>query len=310
MNLNEALAVKTEKRMSAVAAADVRRAQLHALVPRIAVIDAEISELPFKVLQGGDIEALRKNTESLIAERERLLKANGFDADYDEPVFECAKCRDSGYTEGLKLCDCVKKLALSTAYAESSILARGLADKSFDNFIMDYYKTDERGIMNDVLAYCKKYAESFPPRGISGLLFTGGTGLGKTHLSAAIANVVANNGHYTVYETAQQIIDTCDGVRFNKLPVAEKEKYENCELLLIDDLGAECRTGFSVAAVCNLIDLRMVNGRQTVISTNLAPKEISSVYGERLLSRLLGEFRVIKFVGSDIRMQKISGGKR
>ena len=310
MNLNEALDVKTRKRIAAIEAADERRARLHLLVPRIAVIDAEIAEMPLKIFNGGDIDALRKSTESLVAERERLLEANGFDVGYDEPVFECEKCRDSGYVEGLKICDCVKKLAVSTGYAESSVLARGLASKSFDNFDTGYYNPEDRGTMDEVLAYCKKYAENFPPHGISGLLFTGGTGLGKTHLSAAIANTAAGNGHYTVYETAQQIADTCDGVRFNKLPAAEKEKYERCELLLIDDLGAECKTNYSVAALSNLIDLRMVNGRQTVVSTNLTPKELSASYGERLLSRLLGEFRLIRFVGSDIRMQKLAGGKR
>ena len=78
-------------------------------------------------------------------------------------------------------------------------------------------------------------------------------------------------------------------------------------MLIIDDLGAECLTQYSVSAITSLIDLRIVNGRKTIISTNLTLESLRKTYGERLNSRLLGEFRVLKFVGKDIRMQKIKG---
>ena len=311
MNINEAIALKTEQRTAAVDAADKKRAELHAVIPRVRAIDAEIASIPLRVFDGADIALMRAESEKLNAERERLLLAHGFSADYDEPVFECPLCRDSGYTEGLKLCSCVKKLLHSSSYGESSILARGLSGKSFDNFSLDYFSSDkaQRERMSEVLSACRKYASSFPVPGFCGMVLYGGTGLGKTHLSAAVANAVAANGHYVVYETAQQISDTFDGVRFNKLAPEEKEKYEKCELLLIDDLGAECRTNYSVATLSNLLDLRMVNGRQTVVSTNLTPQEIRKNYGERVFSRLMGEFKVLRFVGNDVRLQKIVGEK-
>ena len=130
--------------------------------------------------------------------------------------------------------------------------------------------------------------------------------LGKTHLSAAIANVIAGKGMSVIYESAQQIFDTCDAVRFNRMDISERTKYENCKLLIIDDLGAECITQYSVSAMTSLIDLRIVNGRKTIISTNLTPAAIRKTYGERMFSRLFGEFRVLQFSGKDIRMQKIN----
>lgn len=310
MRITEAMDIKYDQRRAAVEAADARRLELHSLLPRVREIDAVIADLPLRVMNGGDIDALRAETERLNAERDRILASAGFDVDYDAPRFECPICRDSGYTDGLKICDCVKKLMASTRYTENSSLARGLAGKGFGDFSLDYYSANsaDRGTMAEIFNACRKYAENFPPKNICGLLLTGGTGLGKTHLSAAIANQVSAGGYYTVYETAQQIFDTFDGVRFNKLPADEKDKYEKCELLLIDDLGSECKTNYSVATICNLIDLRMVNGRQTVISTNLTPQDIRKQYGERLFSRLMGEFKLLKFVGNDIRMQKITGG--
>lgn len=309
MQINEAFAIKTEKRREAIERADKKRAELHAAVPRIAQIDKAIAAIPLRALNGEKTEELRAESEELNAERARLLAAHGFAPDCDEPVFECKLCGDSGYTEGLKLCPCIKKMLAESRFAESK-LARGLADKTFDNFTLEYCAGEaERAKTAEIKSACEKYAAQFPAKDYRGLLLFGGTGLGKTHLSAAIAGAVAARGYYTVYEAAQQIFDTFDGVRFNKLDRAEKDKYEKCALLIIDDLGAECQTSYSVATIANLIDLRMVNGLQTVISTNLTLPALRKTYGDRVFSRLLGEFRVLQFVGSDVRMKKIAGDR-
>ena len=143
----------------------------------------------------------------------------------------------------------------------------------------------------------------------AGLLFLGGTGLGKTHLTAAIANVVSAKGLSVIYESAQQIFDTIEAVRFNRADISERKKYENCALLIIDDLGAECMSQYSVSAITSIIDMRIVNGKKTLISSNLNPNGLKKTYGERLYSRVLGEFRNLSFLGRDIRLQKVKGVK-
>ncbi len=308
MNINQALSIKNEKRIALLDEASKKRDELHSRIPRIKQIDKQIEAFAFRLLSGESAEVLKAESVSLNEERARLLSAYGYTADYDEPKFECTLCNDSGYADGLKLCDCVKALAASESYQESH-LAGGLSGKSFENFSLSYFSEEngERKKMQDILNGCIKYAENFPNDDSAGLIFFGGTGLGKTHLSAAIGNKVASKGVSVIYESAQQIFDTVDAVRFNRLDISERKKYENCGLLIIDDLGAECITQYSVSAITSLIDLRIVNGRKTVISTNLSPAMIRKTYGERLLSRLLGEFRVLQFVGKDIRMQKIKG---
>ncbi len=304
MTLNEAINIKTEKRMAAIEEAEGRRGELHIKIPQIAQLDKAIRGIPLRMIGGEDPQKLKEESKALRARRQELLLAYGYSPDYDEPKFECQKCNDGGYV-GLKLCGCVRALVAEKKYSESR-LAGGLLGKTFESFSLSYYEGEERKKMEGILNGCKKYAENFSKDSFAGLLFRGGTGLGKTHLSAAIANVIAGKGMSVIYESAQQIFDTCDAVRFRQMDISQREKYENCNLLIIDDLGAECITPYSVSSMTSLIDLRIVNGRKTIISTNLTLEAIRKTYGERMFSRLVGEFRVLQFTGKDIRMQKIN----
>ncbi|MBO5869135.1 MAG: ATP-binding protein [Clostridia bacterium] len=306
MTLNEALRIKNDKRMAEMNESDKRRAELHAVVPRIKEIDLLLDNMPLRLLGGENAEIIRAEDENLRSERARLLEATGFAPDYDMPKFDCPECNDGGYC-GLKLCQCIKNMLSADNYQKST-LAGGLVGKTFDVFSLDYYtEGSERQQMEIVLNVCKKYAENFPKFDSAGMLFLGGTGLGKTHLSAAIANSLSTRGISVVYESAQQIFDTVDAVRFNRMDISERKKYETCSLLIIDDLGAECITQYSISSITSLIDLRIVNGKKTIISSNLSLANIKKTYGERLFSRLLGEYHVLQFVGKDIRMMKNKG---
>jgi len=306
MKLNDALNIKTEKRIAAIKHAEELRAELHARLPRIYEIDTLIQSIPMRMLAGENSDALKNETAILHEERIRILSACGYEPDYDVPKFECPDCNDGGYI-GLKLCHCVKAMLASENYQESK-LAGGLLGKTFDNFSLDYYaEGEERERMGQIVTACKKFAAAFPDNSYNGIFFYGGTGLGKTHLSAAIAQEIVAKGYSVIYESAQQIYDTLDAVRFNRLDLSERKKYETCSLLIIDDLGAECISQYSISALTSLIDLRIVNGKKTIISSNLDHNGIKKTYNERLYSRLLGEFRVLRFMGKDIRMQKIKG---
>ena len=160
MKLNEALSIKTEKRIAALDESDRRRAELHARFPRVKEIDILLREIPMRSLVGESVEALRAESDSLSAERERILALCGYEKDFDVPKFECADCNDGGYC-GIKLCHCVRELMTVENYRASS-LAGGLLDKTFDSFSLSYYQGADRDQMETVLAGCKLYAERFP----------------------------------------------------------------------------------------------------------------------------------------------------
>ena len=155
---------------------------------------------------------------------------------------------------------------------------------------------------------CKKYAEGFTPTA-GNLLFNGGTGLGKTMLSACIATAVAEKGFSVAYETAGHLFSKLERDRFrpDEESAAEVKKLAVCDLLIIDDLGTEMPGNFTVAALYNLVNDRLLAGKPMVISTNLNVDEMSRRYSPQIASRLHGGFTGLTFVGEDIRILKNRG---
>ena len=139
-----------------------------------------------------------------------------------------------------------------------------------------------------------------------GLLFWGDVGTGKSFLAACIANGLLDQGVSVWMTNFTWILN-----KLSDLQVKERCQYiasfGKVDLLIIDDLGTENTTAFSTAAIGSLIDLRIVAAKQTVISTNFTFDDIKKTYGERIFSRLMGEYRVLALSGCDIRTQKIKG---
>ena len=149
---------------------------------------------------------------------------------------------------------------------------------------------------------CRRYAMSFSPNS-GNLLFVGGTGLGKTFLSACIARAVADRGYSVVYETAGHLFSKMEQAKFGGNEEARKEiqKYNECDLLILDDLGTEMPGQFVTAALYGLLNDRILYNQPMVISTNLNVDEISRRYSPQIASRLLGEYQWLHFRGTDIR---------
>ncbi len=260
------------------------------------------------------LRALQEENEELLSVRGEMLTRAGYPADYLNLKYECADCRDTGFCDnGTKLCSCMRRALVLAGY-ESGGIGALLAKQTFENFSLDYYTDgDDRAVMAQNFDVAKQYVEKFSCERAQNLLFFGQTGLGKTHLSTAIAKELIDRGFDVVYETAQNVFSDFEDEKFNRAynSGAEEKKtdrYFSCDCLILDDLGAELSNQFTASCLYNLINNRMNAGQSTVISTNLTHPEIEKRYTQRVLSRLLGTYRNMKFVGRDIRMMKIARG--
>ena len=287
-------------------------------LPRLREIDIELRRTMAQAaqaafLQGSDgrelLEQAKQQNLALQQERQ-MLAETCFEPGYldDSPL--CHICGGTGYV-GSNMCECLRELCRQEQKKEVSILS-GSTD-SFQKFRLDYYPdridpkygASPRTIMERNFQCCRRYALSFS--GDAGnLLFVGGTGLGKTFLSACIARTVADRGFSVAYETANHLFGKLEQAKFNPSEEARREadRLLTCDLLIIDDLGTEMPGQFVTAALYSLLNDRLLAGKPMVISTNLNVEEMNRRYSPQIASRLHGSFQRLTFVGEDIRVLK------
>ena len=141
----------------------------------------------------------------------------------------------------------------------------------------------------------------------------GPVGTGKTHLCSAIANYVLQAGLDVVYLKIGTMLDLIRECKYNfekneKLSTEQLQNLYRVSLLIIDDLGTEVSTDFVREQLFYLFDERINYRLPWVISTNLSPNEIGTMYEDRLSDRIIGTSRVLKFTGTSIRQLKITRG--
>lgn len=320
--LAEARRELERERASRSEAFEERRREVYAREPRIRAIDRTLSQTAAAVLKaalntGGDpaaaIEGLRQQNLALQAERAGLLSRMGLPADYLTEKPMCEKCGDTGYA-GSATCDCVKERYAKLLREQLSTVLP-IRDQNFARFNMEYYSTrpdkrlglSPRENMEYNLDECKAYAKNFGAQSPNLLLY-GSTGLGKTFLSSCIAEAVAARGFSVAYDTAINIVAAYETIKFgggNGEEAAERAaRYERADLLIIDDMGTEMGTAFTVSALYNLINNRLMARRPMIVNTNLPPEALSEKYSPAVASRLLGEFISLRFFGDDIRLLK------
>ena len=73
---------------------------------------------------------------------------------------------------------------------------------------------------------------------------------------------------------------------------------------MVDDLGAEMVTPFVQSALYGVLNDRLLDGIPTVVSSNLQAVDFSGRYGPAIASRLLGSYRLVAFVGEDVRLRR------
>lgn len=322
--MQRAIARFDQARQRREAELDQRRREVFARQPRLRDIDRTLRTTMSRIVaaaakKGEDplpaLRVLRDENLSLQRERAALLEDMGHPADYLEDKPACSLCGDTGYTRS-GVCACLKQYYAREQLAELSRLLP-LGEARFDTFrfdlydsaVWDSYGVSPRANMERNFDVCRDFARQFS-RGSGSLLLSGGTGLGKTFLSACIAREVSNAGFSVVYDTATHIFAQFESGKFGRENPFDEDahtdinRYLHCDLLIMDDLGTEMATAFVTSTLYQILNQRLVAGRQTILNTNLSLEEMGRRYGAATLSRIEGEYQILTFFGEDIRRQK------
>lgn len=299
-----------KRRTSALALAEARAEELRSVSEDIRKIDEELSGTGLLIFKtacaGGDIKPIKERNARLIKKRREVMKKLGYPEDYTDVKYRCGVCSDTGYIGGTKMCSCLRE-ELIRATIQSSGIGDLIEKQSFENFDLEWYRDDPDNYnrMKSNLAIAKSYVKNFPGSG-NNLLLVGNTGTGKTHISTAIAREIIHMGYDVVYDSIHNIISDFEADKFRSSysqTESRGEKYLECDLLIIDDLGTEFSNQFTISCIYNLLNTRMNRGKATVISTNLLGEELSDKYEGRIYSRLIGKnTAVLMFGGKDKRV--------
>ena len=298
------------RRLSALAQADMRNIEVREKSEVIREIDRELEltgpMLFGKACRGEDIRPLMKKNMELMQKRKQELVKLGYPEDYTEVHYFCKKCSDTGYINGTKRCSCMKE-AFATENIKTSGIGKLIERQSFENFDVERYKDSPKTYeqMSRNLKDARRFAATFNIKG-DNLLLIGGTGTGKTHISTAIAKEAIIRGFDVVYDSVQNVVSDFETDHFKSGygPYEPKgDKYLDCDLLILDDLGSEFISTFSISCLYNILNTRQNRGLSTVVSTNLDPKSIAVKYEDRIYSRLIGSgVTILKFDGTDQRL--------
>lgn len=315
---NRAIQVLERRREQANTEAQERFDEISEKLPELEKIQRELARIGLNISKvflyssdkQADIKQLMQESLSLQERKKAVLTKNGYSENALDVQYTCPVCKDTGFIKNRR-CKCHTELLKDIERSRIAKIAP-IEDCTFDTFDVNYYPQQimENGISprdkaEKIKNSCGKYAVNFNTSAKS-IMFMGGTGLGKTHLSLAIANVVINKGYSVVYGTAQNILRDLQNENFGRddaLLYYEKAVL-TCDLLIIDDLGTEYKNAYTAACLYNIINSRLGAKLPTIISTNFSLDELEEKYDQRITSRITGEYRQLVLVGNDIRYMK------
>lgn len=302
-----------------------RKKQVYNRIPLIKGIDDEISLIGLKLAKSvltnpNDRESIvhksREEIEALRARKCKVLADNSIPDNYLEMKYHCNMCKDKAFLPNGEKCNCFKQEIINEAYKMSNI-ENVLNKENFSNFNLEIFSTEkskERGVsprenIFEILTYCEDYVHNFNPIQSNNILFYGSTGLGKTYMCNCIAKDLLDKGYLVIYQTSFRILEILEDYKFRRDSEGKisEENYKNlfdCDLLIIDDLGTELTNTFTSSELFNIVNTRLTAGKSIIISTNLTPSQIGETYTQRTLSRILDQFKIFDFFGSDLRWER------
>ena len=230
--------------------------------------------------------------------------------------YGCPICKDKGvfFESGIAYpCSC-KKNELIRAKKEKAGITPHLLKQTFDAFDLSVFDDEKHGAnqltQRENMRRIKEFAMDFvdevaKAKDVSGMLFEGPVGSGKTFLAAACANALVEKGIDVRFLVVPDFLDLIRDTFRSDSEISEEELMQdakNVDVLILDDLGAHNYTDWSVKTIFAVLNYRLNYEKPVIVTTNLDRREIENNLGSRIYSRLAEACRFIRFDNQDIRI--------
>ncbi|MBQ2906041.1 MAG: ATP-binding protein, partial [Peptococcaceae bacterium] len=270
-------------------------AYLYGCIPNLEAIDKAIGQKNVAMIRSGVLHknkaqqsALQQEIEALMKERHALLMQYGVDEAVYKPKWDCPLCEDRGYLTDGTLCKCYQQERIQNIIEQSGMSA-AMQQYRFENFYLDGFDKPED--IQKKVEWCKQFARQIVNGTCNDSLFLrGDVGRGKTHLSSAIANAVLAGGKTVIYKRAADLFDMIRRYKYEESTQRWHEVLDqliSCDLLVIDDLGAERTTDFVTEQLVFLLEERNYRNKPWIINSNLKLSQIQDSYNTRVSDRIM-----------------------
>lgn len=266
----------------------------------------------------------RQDIDLAIEQKEEELKAfyrSLPEEDKKESFYHCPYCEDLGFRPPCPYCypatlrQVLGKMA--RPYMPDSEARR-------ERFNIDLFSEDciklgkaqscPKALMERYLAMMDRLVKNFPENA-ENYYFTGKTGTGKTYLASTVVNSLLDQGVFALFLPALSFEEVVGRLRtlqksFGVSQAAidrARESYSlflEADFLVLDDFGLSSgQVSDFITEIYQLLQERKLRGKATILTSNLTLAELKKIYNERLVSRILGNFKILPFVGEDLRVK-------
>lgn len=226
-------------------------------------------------------------------------------------VQPCCECEAEAYEQ--------EKREREEAYRREMIERKFAISKLGKRFQNSKFETfDWRPGTEKALQYAKEFVENFDNNEGEGLLIWGVSGNGKSHLAAAISHALKAKEKTVVFQDVPELLERIRST-FNRdskeTETVIMDAFLDCDLLVMDDIGAEKVTDWVLNVLFRIIDGRNRRMKPIVYTTNFNPAklmqrfmikddEMSEIQAKRIVDRITGNSLIVENKGTSYRMEQ------
>ena len=216
--------------------------------------------------------------ESLISQREQIIRDNGIDPGFDMEKSICTKCGDTGFVKGKdgtpKVCSC-KQHELEECYESC-----GLGD--YSSFTMKNYRDDYLGEPEKRSEIKKQMLRVMLGMGDAASkslwIYSGAPQTGKTYLSVCMAKTAISLGKSAFYTKCENLSSLDDDT---------VEDIKRIDFLIIDDFADDVTLHGDIGSVLNsILEIRTAAGLCTILVSALPVTELINGCDMRVSGKL------------------------
>ena len=146
----------------------------------------------------------------------------------------------------------------------------------------------------------------------AGFILLGPPGTGKTYAACAVAIALADARKWAAYMTAKHAVRRVKAMWRKDAESTEEmvaDWFRGLDLLILDEAGADLGGPLEAAVVTDIVSDRHAEEKPTILIGNLAPGDLASAYGDRVVDRYREGGKVLVFSGPSRRGRANAAGK-